>query len=64
MSLKPQAFALSDHGGVLATRELGRAVGRELQDALVEAPGLVLSFAGVEVASPPFLDEMLASIHA
>jgi DNA-binding MarR family transcriptional regulator len=64
MSLKPRAYVLSDHGGVLATRELGRTVGRELQDALVDAPGLVLSFAGVEVASPPFLDELLASIHA
>ena len=64
MSVKPRAFALSDHGGVLATRDLGRVVGRELQDALVDAPGLVLSFAGVEVASPPFLDELLASIHA
>ncbi len=29
-----------------------------------ELPGVVLSFAGVEVASPPFLDELLSSIHA
>ncbi len=64
MSLKSGAYALSEHGGVLATRALGRAVGRKLQDALVDTPGLVLSFAGVEVASPPFLDKLLSSIHA
>jgi hypothetical protein len=64
MSLKPIPYALSKHGAVLATRELGRRVGRELQDALTGAPGLVLSFAGVEVASPPFLDELLSSVHA
>lgn len=64
MSLKPTPYALRKHGGVLGTRELGRAVGRELQDALAEAPGLVLSFSDVEVASPPFLDELLSSIHA
>lgn len=64
MSLKPIPYALSRHGGVLATRELGRTVGRELQDALADAPGLVLSFSGVEVASPPFLDELLSSVHA
>jgi DNA-binding MarR family transcriptional regulator len=64
MSLKPRAYTLNQHGGVLGTRDLGRAVGRELQDALAHAPGIVLSFSGVEVASPPFLDELLASIHA
>jgi hypothetical protein len=64
MSLKPIAYPLNSHGGVLATRELGRTVGRELQDALADASGLVLSFAGVEVASPPFLDELLSSVHA
>ena len=63
MSVKPRAYVLSRHGAVLATRDLGRAVGREVQDALGDAPGLVLSFAGVEVASPPFLDELLASIR-
>lgn len=64
MSLKPIAYALSRHGAVLATRELGRTVGRDLQDAAGNAPGLVLSFCGVEVASPPFLDEVLSSVHA
>lgn len=64
MSLKLISYALSGHGEVLATRDLGRTVGRELQDALADAPGLILSFAGVEVASPPFLDEMLSGVHA
>jgi hypothetical protein len=63
MSLKPIPYALSKHGAVLATRELGREAGRELQDALAGASGLVLNFAGVEVASPPFLDELLSSLH-
>ena len=64
MSVKPIPYALIQHGGVLGTRELGRSVGRELRDALAAAPGLVLSFDEVEVASPPFLDEVLSSIHA
>jgi DNA-binding MarR family transcriptional regulator len=64
MSLKPIPYALGRHGAVLATRELGRTVGRDLQDAVSDASGLVLSFCGVEVASPPFLDEVLAGVHA
>lgn len=50
---------LAEQGPVLATRELGRQVGQDLQDKLADANSLVLNFAGVDVASPPFLDEVM-----
>jgi DNA-binding MarR family transcriptional regulator len=51
------------HGAVLATRDLGRAVGREVQDALGDCQRLLLNFAGVDVASPPFLDELVRAVR-
>jgi DNA-binding transcriptional ArsR family regulator len=64
MSVKPALFALKDYGAVLATRKLGRTVGHALQDSLDQHSGVVLSFQHVEVASPPFLDELLSAIQA
>jgi DNA-binding transcriptional ArsR family regulator len=51
------------YGAVLATRDLGRAVGRDVQDRLGECQRLLLNFAGVDVASPPFLDELIRAVR-
>jgi hypothetical protein len=63
MSVSPAIFDLGEHGKVLATRTAGREVGRAAADALEEAPALILGFWGVEVASPPFLDEFLRALR-
>lgn len=63
MSMKPVIYALRQHGMVLGTRGDGREVGRAVADGLRGADALVLDFWGVEVASPPFLDELLSALH-
>jgi len=55
-------FDLGAQGKVLATRDLGRQIGRQAADELADAPAMVLGFWGVEVASPPFLDELLRAL--
>lgn len=60
--MKPVIFDLGAHGKVLATRELGRKIGRMAADELADAPSMVLGFWGVEVASPPFLDELVRAL--
>lgn len=62
--MNPVVFDLGGRGKVLATRQLGREVGRAAADRLVGAQALVLAFWGVEVASPPFLDELLRALRA
>lgn len=52
---------LIEFGSVLATRENGRSAADQIQDA-AQGPGLVLSFAGVEIATPSFLDEVVARL--
>lgn len=54
-----QLLNLVEYGKVLSTRELGRQAADQLQDALVEGGAVVLNFAGVEVASTSFLDEVV-----
>jgi DNA-binding transcriptional ArsR family regulator len=54
---------LSDEGAVLSTRARGRETADRLQDAL-HAGSVVISFAGVEVATPSFLDEVLMRLRA
>jgi DNA-binding MarR family transcriptional regulator len=63
MSVSPAIFDLGAHGKVLATRTDGREVGRAAADRLQAAPVLMLGFWGVEVASPPFLDELLRALR-
>ena len=53
---------LDDAAAVLSTRERGRDAADRLQDAL-QAGSVVVSFAGVEVATPSFLDEVLTRLH-
>lgn len=63
MSLKFPIYVLNAHGEVLSTRPLGRDVGREIHDRLLEGPALMISFAGVDVASAPFLDEVVRAVR-
>ncbi len=63
MSVSPAIFDLGAYGKVLATRTDGREVGRAAADRLQAAPVLMLGFWGVEVASPPFLDELLRALR-
>jgi DNA-binding transcriptional ArsR family regulator len=64
VSVKPVVFDLGEIGKVLATRERGREAGRAAADRLVGAPAMILGFWGVEVASPPFIDEFLRALRA
>jgi hypothetical protein len=62
--VKPSVYDLAQHGPVLATRDTGKAAGRQIADQLGDAQALILGFWGIEVASPAFLDEMLRAISA
>jgi hypothetical protein len=53
------AYTVAEHGSVLTTRPQGREVAALVCAALVQAEVLGVSFAGVEVASRPFLDEFV-----
>jgi len=57
-----QLINLIDYGQVLSTRERGHQAADELQRAL-EDSSVVLNFAGVEVASASFLDEVLSRLR-
>ena len=61
--MTPTIIKLADQGEVLSTRERGRAAADQLQDLMGEA-GAVLSFAGVEVATPSYLDEVLGRLRS
>jgi DNA-binding transcriptional ArsR family regulator len=64
MSVKHITILRLNHtAAVLSTRERGREAADRLQDALQE-DSVVISFAGVEVATPSFLDEVLTRLHA
>jgi hypothetical protein len=58
-----QLFNLVEYGRVLSTRERGREAADRLQEALVGGNAVVLNFAGVEVASPSFLDEVVTRLR-
>ena len=64
MSLKIERYDLAKDGRVLATRAAGRQVGRAVAERLAEQPGLLLSFYGVDVASPSFLVELIGALRA
>jgi hypothetical protein len=62
MSVKKTALLrLGQIGPVLATREKGRDAADQVARALAEG-GLVISFTGVEVATPSFLDEIVVRL--
>jgi DNA-binding transcriptional ArsR family regulator len=64
VSVNTVVFDLGEYGKVLATRERGREAGRAAADRLTGALSMVLGFWGVEVASPPFIDEFLRAVRA
>lgn len=64
VSMKPAVFDLGEIGKVLATRERGREAGRAAADRFAVSSSMILGFWGVEVASPPFLDEFLRALQA
>jgi hypothetical protein len=63
MSVKVRRIDLASESDVLSTRRLGRKVGRQAHDLLEKSDCLLLNFFGVEVASPPFLDELLQALR-
>jgi DNA-binding MarR family transcriptional regulator len=63
MSVKIQRYDLATHGRVLATRPLGREVGRAVSELFAGSGGLLLSFYEVDVASPAFLSEVINAIR-
>lgn len=63
MSLKVRRIDLAKESDVLSTRRRGRTVGRHAHDLLEKSDCLLLNFFGVEVASPPFLDELMQALH-
>jgi hypothetical protein len=64
MSVKLERYDLARHGDVLATRSIGREVGRDVAERLCDSQGLLLNFHGVDVASPSFLFELIGAIRA
>jgi DNA-binding MarR family transcriptional regulator len=59
----PLHVYVRDHGTVLATRPLGRRAADHVR-AIADEPGdLILDFEGVEVATPPFLQELVDVVH-
>ena len=62
MSMKLESISLARFGSVLSSRATGRQVGAQLADELRRASMLV-DFTGVEVVTPPFLDEVLNAVH-
>jgi len=64
MSLNITRYDLVQHGRVLATRPKGREAGRRAAEQLTDSSGLLLNFYEVDVASPPFLDEIVCALRA
>jgi hypothetical protein len=52
---------MAEFGPVLSTRERGRTAANKAESALKDG-GLVLSFTGIEIATPSFLDELFSRI--
>jgi DNA-binding MarR family transcriptional regulator len=63
MSVNLLRYDLVKHGRVLATRAVGREVGRGVSTLLADSGGLLLSFYEVDVASPAFLSEVVTALR-
>jgi hypothetical protein len=57
-------FYLVDHGAVLATRPRGKETADHLRTLAAEPGDLILDFRDVEVASAPFLQELVNGIQS
>ncbi len=65
MSVKRDALAFRVPGKVLGTRTLGREVAEQLRERAGDGTqDLFVDFAGVQVASSPFLDELARVLRA
>jgi len=64
MSLNITRYDLVRHGRVLATRPKGREAARAAAEQLSDSSGMLLNFYEVDVASPPFLDEIVQALRA
>jgi len=60
---RPLHVYLRDHGHVLSTRPRGRNAADHLRSVADEPADLILDFEDVEVASPPFLQEIVDAAH-
>src|SRR5438093_13617400 len=54
---------LNEHGAVLTTRARGRRAADIIRDVADDPRELILDFGRVEVASAPFLEEILDAAH-
>lgn len=61
---KPLHIYLRDRGRILSTRPRGREAADHVRAIADDAGDLILDFAGVEVASPPFLQELVDGVHS
>src|SRR5215218_9207655 len=62
--MNPFFISLASHDRVLSTRERGAVVSEEVLAAMAAHEAVVVDFAGVEVATPSFLDELFTRIRA
>jgi hypothetical protein len=58
---KPTLVNIAQFGSVLATRATGREAADRIQDA-ADSGDVVVSFHGVEIATPSFLDEVVLRV--
>jgi DNA-binding MarR family transcriptional regulator len=59
----PLHLYLYDHGKILATRPRGREAADQIRNIADQPGDLILDFRGVEVASAPFLQEVVDAAH-
>lgn len=60
----PLHIHMRDHGVILATRPRGREAADQVRELAATPGDLIMDFAGVEVASAPFLQEIVDEAHA
>ena len=60
----PLHLYLRDHGTILATRPRGRNAADQIRELAATPGDLILDFDAVEVASVPFLQEVVDEAHA
>jgi hypothetical protein len=63
VSVNPVIYDLGGHGPVLANRATGRTAGEKAARKWAKSDALIVGFWNVEVASAPFLDELLRALR-
>ncbi|MBX9789125.1 MAG: STAS-like domain-containing protein [Pirellulales bacterium] len=59
-----QTVKLVDHGTILATRDQGEPVRKQLLETLDQRAGIEIDLNGVEVFTPSFIDEVIGKMFA